>query len=122
MKGGKVKYEGMDSIDGKSAHMLRFTYPEGADHYLRYFDAETGALLSTITNNNMRQVEKETMVVKGIRFPKQVDMYAVENNKFLGSFIFTEININKPLSNKFFDFPSELNKMEGWEKRDLANE
>ena len=122
MKGGSAEYEGTESIDGKLAHKIRFIYPEGADQYLRYFDIKTGAVLATITNGIVRQIEKETMVVDGIRFPKQVDLYDVKNNEFMGSFIFTQVVINKRLSNDLFDFPSGWNKMEGWEKQKPSNE
>ena len=122
MKGGKAEYEGTDTIDGRPVHKVRFTYPKGADQYLRYFDVDTGAILSAVTNDNVRQVEKETMVVNGIRFPKQVDLYSIKTDEFIGSFIYTRILINKRLSDKIFDFPAEVSKVKGWEKVEKIDE
>ena len=96
-----------DKVEGKDVVSVTYTH-KGTYSYTRHFDAKTHELVATdyprpdgITE---RQVEAETQVVDGIRFPKKVRVLGVKGEE-LGTLVFDKIVVNGDLGDKAFDFP-----------------
>ena len=69
--GGMVADDGLVELDGKKANKLSFIHEAGII-YIRYFDPETGRLLSTETDLGVKIREEGEIISAGIRFPKRI--------------------------------------------------
>ena len=100
---GETSLVGTETYEGKRAHRVRFSYSSGL-LYERLFDAETGKLLATESDEGaVRLIEKASVVVDGIKFPKEVWTY--ENGELVRKVLFSEIIVNPNLPDSLFDFP-----------------
>jgi len=70
-RGGHVEDLGPAAIDGHACEKLAFIHEPGLTFY-RYFDAATGQLLLTETDNGNLTREQGEMMVNGVRFPKSL--------------------------------------------------
>jgi hypothetical protein len=70
-RGGRVEDLGSHVIDGRTCEKLAFVHEPGLVFY-RYFDAATGQLLLTETENGSRTRERGEVMVNGVRFPKSI--------------------------------------------------
>lgn len=102
--GGSITYEGTQTVRGKECYKLRFAYACGL-YYIRYFDMQTFALVSTINGeNNQELIESETQTVGGIVFPSKVETYDEEGD-LIRTVVFEKILINEQVDDSVFDFP-----------------
>lgn len=107
--GGTVKLEGSAEKRGKDTWQVLFEYPGGLT-YTRFFDKKTGALIATESGTPNQSsdtlptmVENGSMMVAGVKFPKEVQTY--DGDKLIRSVIFDEIKVNEPIKDSIFDFP-----------------
>jgi hypothetical protein len=70
-RGGHVEDLGPHVVDGHTCEKLAFVHEPGLTFY-RYFDAATGQLLLTETDNGNLTREQGEMMVNGVRFPKSL--------------------------------------------------
>ena len=102
--GGDVTYAGSEEKQGVESDKIIFSYPHGLT-YTRYFDAETGELLATISGENgFEMVEAESTRVGAIKFPKVVKTY--KDDILQRSVVFDEIIVNPDFDMTMFDFPA----------------
>ena len=105
-KKGKVTYEGTKTIDGREARALAYLYGDGV-WFLRYFDAETGQLLRTLTDYGSIKTVSGEIMVDGVRFPaKQITHVKTEGGFSSIELSFSAIEINKEFDDKLFKFPA----------------
>lgn len=101
--GGKAILKQDTTVDGVKAHHVVFEYSE-VPLYERYFDAKTGKLLKTVsTAKGVAFVEKEAIIVDGIRFPKEIHNY--KDGELIRKVIFDKIVVNEPIDDALFEFP-----------------
>ncbi len=100
---GRVINKGPTRKDSQDAYLLIFEYDEGL-YYERYFNIETGELISTINNNGVEIKEVGEIVVDGIRFPEKV--ITLVDGDIANIVTFMEILINEELDESLFDIPS----------------
>jgi hypothetical protein len=70
-RGGHVDDLGPATIDGHACEKLAFVHEPGLTFY-RYFDAATGQLLLTETDNGSLTREQGEIMANGVRFPKSL--------------------------------------------------
>lgn len=96
-----------EKVEGKEVVSVTYRHP-GTYTYTRHFDAKTHELVATDyprpDGKLERQVEAETQVVDGIRFPKKVKVLD-DKGELLGTLVFDKIAVNGDLGEKAFDFP-----------------
>lgn len=96
-----------EKVEGKEVVSVTYTHPAKYT-YTRHFDAKTHELVATDyprpDGATERQVETETQVVDGIRFPKKVKVLGAKG-ELLGTLVFEKIVVNGDLGEKAFDFP-----------------
>lgn len=96
-----------DKVEGKEVVSVVYRHA-GTYTYTRHFDAKTHALVATDyprpDGKVERQVEAETQVVDGIRFPKSVKVLD-DKGELLGTLVFDKIAVNGELAPTAFDFP-----------------
>jgi len=105
--GFKVTRKGVVEIDGKKVESLE--YASSANYrFVRHFDTSTHLLVATDylrpDGTYERQIDGETQVVEGIRFPKNVKIFNPKGEAE-GSLIFDKIVVNGDLPASSFDFP-----------------
>jgi len=105
--GFKVTRKGVVEIDGKKVESLE--YASNANYrFVRHFDTSTHLLVATDylrpDGTYERQIDGETQVVEGIRFPKNVKIFNPKGEAE-GSLIFDKIVVNGDLPASSFDFP-----------------
>ena len=100
---GRVINKGPTRKGSRNAYLLIFEYDEGI-YYERYFDAETGELISTINQNGVEIKEVGEIMVDGIRFPKK--LITLVDSEIANIVTFVEIFINEELDESLFDVPS----------------
>ncbi len=94
-------------VEGKD--VVSVAYTTGPNYNLvRHFDAKTHALVATDylrpDGSYERQVEAETQVVEGIKFPKTVKVLDPKGEP-QGTITFTKVVVNGDLAPSAFDFP-----------------
>lgn len=96
-----------DKVEGKDVVSVNYRHP-GTYTYTRHFNAKTHELVATDyprpDGKLERQVETETQVVDGIRFPKSVQVKD-DKGEVLGTLVFDKIVVNGELAPTAFDFP-----------------
>ncbi len=96
-----------DKVEGKDVVSVTYRHP-GTYTYTRHFNAATHELVATDyprpDGKLERQVETETQVVDGIRFPKSVQVKD-DKGELLGTLVFDKIVVNGELAPTAFDFP-----------------
>jgi len=70
-RGGRVEALGDVILEGRSAHKLRFIHSTGSV-FTRYFDADSGKLVLTETEQGGRIREEGEILVEGLRFPQKI--------------------------------------------------
>ncbi len=100
---GRVINKGRTRKDSRNAYLLIFEYDEEI-YYERYFDAETGELISTINKKGVEIKEVGEIMVDGIRFPEKV--ITLVNGEIANVVTFMDIYLNEELGESFFDIPS----------------
>lgn len=100
---GRVINKGPTRKDSRNAYLLIFEYDEGI-YYERYFDAETGELISTINQNGVEIKEVGEIMVDGIRFPEKV--MTLVDGEIANIVTFVDIYLNEELDESLFDIPS----------------
>lgn len=70
-RGGRMEDMGDVTIDGIACRKIAFIYSPTVAFY-RHFDASTGRLVVTQTANGSTMKEEGEIVVKGVRYPKQI--------------------------------------------------
>ena len=94
-------------VEGKD--VVTVAYTSGPSYTLvRHFDAKTHELVATDylrpDSSFERQVETETQVVEGIRFPKKVKVLDPKG-EFQGTISFEKVVVNGDVPASSFDFP-----------------
>jgi len=96
-----------DQVEGKDVISVTYRHP-GTYTYTRHFNAKTHELVATDyprpDGKLERQVETETQVIDGIRFPKSVQVKD-DKGELLGTLVFDKITVNGELAPTAFDFP-----------------
>lgn len=105
--GFKVTRKGIVEIEGKKVVSLE--YASNANYrFVRHFDTSTHLLVATDylrpDSTYERQIEGETQVIEGIRFPKSVKIFNLKGEAE-GSLIFDKIVVNGDLPSASFEFP-----------------
>lgn len=72
-RGGRIEDQGLKDVDGVKCHKLAFIYSPNIIFY-RYFDAATGRLVQTETEDGGITREDGERVVNGVRFPTSMKM------------------------------------------------
>ena len=70
-KGGRVEALGDAVIEGRSVHKLSFIHSTGSI-FTRYFDADSGKLVLTETEQGGKIREEGEILVEGLRFPQKI--------------------------------------------------
>lgn len=96
-----------EKVEGKDVASV--TYTSGPNYTLvRHFDAKTHLLVATDylrpDSTFERQVEMETQVVEGIKFPKKVKVLDPKG-ELQGTITFEKVVVNGDLAPSAFDFP-----------------
>ncbi len=99
---GKVLEKAVQKKDGRDAHVLVFQYDDKI-FYKRYFDVQTGELISTVNDQGLEIKEVGQMVVDGVRFPQKV--VSLIDGEIVNTVEFTEIILNEDLDSSYFDLP-----------------
>ncbi|MEO0796063.1 MAG: hypothetical protein AAFX93_12915 [Verrucomicrobiota bacterium] len=97
--GGQVDY------NGQTVRKLVFDYPVSGLSYTRYFDPKSGKLLATTSSDGLTMVEKSSLVVDGVKFPKSVDTYD-DTGALLRTVEFDTVIVNGDIAPDAFDFPN----------------
>jgi outer membrane lipoprotein-sorting protein len=72
-RGGRIEDQGMQTIDGINCHKIALIYAPNIIFY-RYFDAATGRLVRTDTEDGGTTKEEGERIVNGVRFPTSMKM------------------------------------------------
>ena len=98
--GGRLESTGTARVSGVKCERVIFHHSE-AIRFIRYFDAESGRLVKTETENGTSIVEEGEQVVAGIRFPQRLVSSGRGADGKPSRFIveFTQIQVNE-------DFPA----------------
>ena len=100
---GRVINKGPTHKDGRKAYLLIFEYDKGL-YYERYFDIETGELISTINNNGVEIKEVGEIMVDGVRFPEKV--ITLVDGEVANIVTFVDVLLNEEMDESLFDVPS----------------
>ncbi|MFO1448683.1 MAG: hypothetical protein U1F61_11045 [Opitutaceae bacterium] len=105
-KGGKVENLGDVEVEGKPAHKLSFLHPTGSV-FTRYFDAETGRLVLTETEQGGRIREEGEIVAGGLRFPQKiVTITRLDGGRERSAtIVFDKVVVNESFPPSFFSIP-----------------
>lgn len=102
-RGGRVEFGGETVVDGRSCVKLSFIHDEEIA-FIRYFDAASGRLVKTETENGAEIREEGELVVEGLRFPKRLVNRAP--NGQVATITFDSVTINQPLPADAFAVPA----------------
>jgi hypothetical protein len=106
-RGGRVEDQGTQTVDGVACRKFAFIHSPMVIFY-RYFDAATGRLLLSETEDGRAIREEGEMVVEGLRFPRSITTVskdakgAVQNVRLT----FDKITINETLPPRHFAVPA----------------
>ena len=109
---GRMLNMGLTTVDEKSAYRLVFKYAEDI-YYERYFDAGTGALVSTINDKGVILREAGELRSGGIRFPKLLVTY--HGDVAVNTVTFSEVRVNVTISESLFEMPVDKAPMLNWD-------
>ncbi|HTJ78998.1 MAG TPA: hypothetical protein VL357_08375 [Rariglobus sp.] len=104
--GGRIEDLGAADIDGVTCRKLCFDHGDNIVFY-RYFDAKTGRLMLTETENGVRIRERDDMAVEGIKFPRKI----ITENKLPNgttrtvTIVFDRITVNETFADSLFAVP-----------------
>ncbi len=70
-RGGRVEYQGEETVDGIPCQKLAFIHSENIVFY-RYYNKATGKLVKTVTETGGEIREEGEMIASGIRFPRRI--------------------------------------------------
>ncbi len=106
-RGFRAAAKPASNVEGKD--VVSVTYTTGPNYTLvRHFDAKTHLLVATDylrpDGSYERQVEVETQLVEGIRFPKQLKVLDPKGEP-QGTITFEKVVVNGDLAPTAFDFP-----------------
>jgi hypothetical protein len=106
LKGGRVENHGDIAIEGRQAHKLSFMHTTGSV-FTRYFDAETGKLILTETEQGGKIREEGEIVAGGLRFPRKiVTITPVEGGKERSAtIVFEKVFVNETFAASLFTVP-----------------
>jgi hypothetical protein len=99
--GGTVTLLGEGEVNGVLCDMVSFSYIGGIQ-FIRYFNKANGRLLLSETESGGTIREIGEMVVRGVRFPKQIETNSPEGKSTL---IFGEIAVNEEFPDSLFEMP-----------------
>ncbi len=99
---GEIVNEGKVRKDGRDAYFLVFRYDEDI-FFERYFDSETGELISTIVDDGSEMKEIGEFIVNGIKFPEKI--VSLRNGDIINSFVFLDIQVNEEIDDAQFNPP-----------------
>ena len=106
-EGFKAEAKPASKVEGKDVVSVSYT-GRGGYTLIRHFDATTHELVATDylrpDGTFERQVESETQLVEGIRFPKKVKVLDPKG-EFSGTILFEKIVVNGELPDSSFEFP-----------------
>lgn len=103
--GGRYEDEGAATVDGTECRKIAFVH-EGGIVYHRYFDATTGRLMKTETDDGNVTREQGEMTVSGVRFPKSMTITVVVKDVTKTIVItFEKIAVNEALPGRLFEVP-----------------
>lgn len=88
-EGTKLKYMGIDSLDGKAVYMVKPVYSgqqPGDDEWLFYFDVATHELIANLVNHNGRR-----SFIKNLAFDPTISLYLHQHRK--SYFVDSALNI-----------------------------
>ncbi|HEY9155328.1 MAG TPA: hypothetical protein VIM69_09370 [Opitutaceae bacterium] len=96
--GGSVVDDGLVELDGKKVHKMTFIHEPGLV-YIRYFDADSGQLILSETDQGSRIREDGEIRADGVRFPQRI---VITNTEASGEQRKVTINISKVTVNEKF--------------------
>lgn len=96
--GGAVVDDGLVDLDGKKVHKMTFVHEPGLV-YIRYFDADSGRLVLSETDQGSRIREDGEIRAEGVRFPQRI---VITNTEPSGEQRTVTINISKVTVNEKF--------------------
>jgi hypothetical protein len=106
-RGGRFEDQGRQTVDGVACRKFAFIHSPAVIFY-RYFDAATGRLILSETEDGRAIREEGEMIVDGLRFPRSITTVskdakgAVQNVKLA----FDKITVNETLPPRAFAVPS----------------
>lgn len=106
IKGGQVENHGDTTVEGRVAHKLSFMHTTGSV-FTRYFDAETGKLILTETEQGGKIREEGEIVAGGLRFPQKiVTITPMEGGKERSAtIVFEKVVVNEAFASSLFTVP-----------------
>lgn len=99
---GKIVDHGTVLMDGEDCYMLEFVYDEDNRHW-RYFSIMSGQLVATESLSGSRIREHGSIMVEGVRFPRQVDTYV--KGQLVTRLRYDEVSVNADFPDELFAFP-----------------
>lgn len=108
IRGGEINYVGEVRRMGRPSFQIDFIYPSG-NRFSRFFDKETGRLISTFVNNGQSEIVEgaDRLVSGGLSLPKSIRIYSVDG--YLKSEVrFLEVEINPELPDSLFEVPEAV--------------
>lgn len=105
--GGHYEEEGPATVGGIACQKIAFVHGPGIVFH-RYFNAETGRLVQTETDDGTVTREEGEMIVNGVRFPKTMTITSkpVNGKSNVSVITFDKITVNETLPPKLFAVPS----------------
>jgi hypothetical protein len=102
--GGTVEDKGPTTVDGVDCERVDFDHGSGIV-YQRFFDRDTGRLVSTVLGQESFR-ENGEMRVEGIRFPKSIiSTFKGPKGSFTETATFTQIILNETMPDSMFAAP-----------------
>lgn len=105
-RGGQIRDLGEVDVEGTKCSKLAFDHGQGLI-FNRYFDAQTGRLVLTETDNSDSIREEGEIVSSGIRFPKKLISAVKLNNgvKSMAVITFDSVTVNEMFPPALFQVP-----------------
>ncbi len=103
---GKIHHRGETEYRGRPVYELHVVYPGGTPTYVRFFDRHTGELVGSRTDDGLEFIESGMILVDGIQFPRKIE--ALRGERRIHIITFEEIEVNPPLDDELFEFPSNV--------------
>jgi hypothetical protein len=108
--GGWVEDKGVATQDGVSCRKVEFHHDDKIS-FVRYFDAATGRLMFTETENGATLRESGEILVNGVRFPKTMTTTSgVGDKRRTISLTYDKITVNEVHPAKTFAYPNARNQ------------
>jgi len=109
--GGSVVDDGLVDLDGKKVHKMTFIHEPGLV-YVRYFDADSGQLILSETDQGSRIREDGELRVEGVRFPQRIVIANTSASGEVRKVIITisKVTVNEKFPDDFFSVPLVIPK------------